>query len=459
MRGRTNVALSSGTAVANGKIEEFTVAEGETVNVGEFVSIKYDAQKEFLFKTTITKDRAKVSYVGNFDLYDMILVSSDERMEILVYNSLDLVGAIDLGKTSAMGTGGGLFTSTGSYSIYANAKIFGDKLVLIKPNSEESVTKFGTMYYYIYKIQLIDGTIIMSRIETESKIFMYKDPNSEELKELGDTKSTDFRGCIFEKINENYLIYGIKDLPYLCLYRISEEGISYVSQCRASFSGNIAGSLRISENKVIVLANEEAAFLEIDNNFSEISIVKTVKHEMFPSETYVTFSLLDGHDAIFFLSEGKNSMTSGQFIHFELHGEEIIEDKTIQNSICTFGFIKNNKLYALCNYKESEMRIIVYDYKVFLKEENFTSLFPINSNNHTNKNFMLFKEDDFKIFYGEKSEIEGFFSVKGKESGDLMIIGDKKMAYKYNGIGCSIGFSKTGGKSGDTIKVYVPKLT
>ncbi len=441
MRGRTNIS-SAGGAVANGKIKEFTVANGENIKQGEFVSVKYNAQKDLIYQTAgvTNSQESKAIYVGKYGDFDIVmLVPYSGEIQMIIYKTMNLVRTVNLGRSNDSQRGEG--------TKYVKAYLFNDKIIFIKSYNDNGTTVSNMMYYNMYKLQISGENI--SAVKIKSDVFKYVDASGSEQYADADTV---FGGCIFEKLNDEYLVYGSGGgkSPF-CLYKVVESDLEFVSFLEKQ-RNDLLGSVAAKQNKIIVFGEGYSHVLNISEDFSSISMGADINVELNSGYyIYVTNGLTYENNVLVFFNDGF-------FVHLDSENDLVIENKKLIGTTCTYGFVKNGKLYALCIYSE-KLKLIVYNFSVFLTKEHEVELFDI-SKSRTSVNCMVFDEDNFKLIYGDSgnsdSSKRGFFSARGELVGNSVTLGDEELVYKYNGDGESIGFSKTGGASGQKIKVYVP---
>ena len=67
MRGRTNITQRSGTVPVNGDVKEFVVANGNNINIGDFVSIFYEGESDNLLDIYGDNVYPEYEYVGELN--------------------------------------------------------------------------------------------------------------------------------------------------------------------------------------------------------------------------------------------------------------------------------------------------------------------------------------------------------------------------------------------------------
>lgn len=458
MRGRTNITQRSGTVPVNGDVEEFIVADGKNINVGDFVSVIYGNASYY----DGLDDSYNISYGS-----DMFEISNNKLVafygqNICVFNT-SINGGIEVDKILS-----GTFHSVGGVSDYSK--------VYKIDNSHFAIAYYSSLSGNVSSTLNID--IITLDIENNTVTFETKQ------------YSLNFSSSLIPKHLMGIICNGVIFIPY-----IGKEGTSYYRNLTiAWFDINLGdcGVCAITDyyyaiddyHGAIVQGegNEIYAFTTGYKNQKFDDYIACSKFTFLPEErslvlngmysqntgaihTYCTNGIVTyiGNDRFAIITDSRT-----------IEIVEIKETVTLLNSI-QLPFNELTKTYAsLFRYKdkyilfgENSSHLFIYSY-VFNLEEllnvtsitfntfNFITVYANVSNNIKDANIIPF-ENYFVLFGGKEESVwyGGIMCLCKVIGNNLSGVDSSNFVTNYNGN--SIGFAKTSGASGETIQVYVPK--
>lgn len=459
MRGRTNVINSTenssgGNIEINGNIETYKIVEDNAINKGDFVSIYKDTPvvNTIQMASESKKDYALLSYAGEYDGNKFYYILSS-----ITYKSMILLVCYSP-------TGEILFSTNmpasnfDSYSINEMV-VVGKYIVFVKNNYSNNNNNSAIS---IYSIDIVGRKI--EKVCEEN----YSDT----------TTSTATMGFVcavdderFATISKDYSTSKCK----LYLYKIKNiNGIVEIEMLDNIVIGTfITPIFKATGNKIVcITGNSTGSYCTIieineDNNLN-IILDSKIGVNFNSSEKYITCVLFVAGD-LFVLKKINNDSTI--YVIDILNGiVKATYEKKYLNSITYY----NNMLYGIVDDgmgKDFYVIFIEYLNGVFrtIKE---LLLFSSENEKPTIESDGLkyyMNTNTYLYFYGDKAKLFSYYyynyngnlykrffaEINMIKKGQDFVFNDDYIK-QYDG-SSALGVAKTGGKSGDTIEVYVPK--
>lgn len=449
MRGRTNITQRSGTVPVNGDVKEFVVANGNNINIGDFVSIFYEGESDNLLDIYGDNVYPEYEYVGELNGKKIIYVSNVKNINNSKIIVFDENGDIVLITTIGINLYGKRGIKT--------ACLVGQYLVVCGYSSYSSSYP-STFYLY--------------RFSSDCKI----------LESLGSYSfnNAGFGVCSICEVGVDVFIsvyYRNSSIKGISLFKIEDEEIKFVQDGSSVFNSlnNLSVIAIPNKNKngaYIILRDTYDNSLVCGNiivqdyqiSYNDISKLSLSSINYFGSWFFV-------NDNTFFIFSDNTKSTSGQrsFMVFEIIDEKIVfkmisEIPSISyngyslNPRYSFLLENNNIVFIYSRFNNANkiyyLFLYSYDNGVMVYEDELGELLNEDSNVFTS--MFVLKSNSFLLFYNYVEETStSIFKMEFNIIDNFIIKSGGSFVTEYNGK--SIGFAKTGGSSGDIIQVYVPK--
>lgn len=445
MRGRTNVTQRSGLVPVNGNIEEYEVADGKTIEIGDFVSIISEGEDENV--TTIysgsssTYVNVNYEYVGELNNNKIIFMNNPDAssnskilvldssgnvvllkdINILLYNKIGIKTSCLVGNYLVV-CGYNSFSSSGLSKVFYLYKFSDDCKTLTQLNSYSNDSIYGynsicaigsnmfaSVFYYSSSIK----GVALFKISNDSILLLDNETISEKIESQNIIS-------ISNKTNDGFYIIARDTYDGGLLYgnvKIVSESISSVTFVNTGVGISVIKSYcYINDDTIILLSSSKLFILNIVNG--EISYNTT--QEIYPQS-----------------DSGFSEHLIPLFI-YKINENELGVVTCINNRIkiiCLSYLYNGNGVFS---YNSNLGSLIDWESRVS------ESIFVLNLGNIY---LMLYN----KYLTTSSVVYKKLFSIVN----EMIIQSGKIFATEYNGK--SIGFAKTGGTSGKTIQVYVPK--
>lgn len=485
MRGRTNITQRSGTVPVNGDIKEFEVAEGNEINVGDFVSY----EKNILGPINISSisegnDYYNYQIIINEITYLKINVVDNKITIYLVKNGI-VISSVVLpvnytrnNKKPIILLGNKLiFLHYSYYYIYEINNDFSN-IELVKTGEAIGI---NVDFSSVYNNKIIFGSILSASMEVK---ISYLDENNNLI--IENTFSLETKGNYYYESNVPTFTFDIvNNVLNIWVGNIEryywEKGVIHqlnINETEVTYlKGEDFGILPLYTFKSMnyigdkmffnFCYNETPTYSEVYNRikYGIISIVNINENGIINIETSYTFP---GYIGISSSSKNYPYFTSGydfSFIPIDNNyflgfvssvykrNAEQVSSNTNENEGILF--------YSIFQYKDGTF-IQLGDWKELLRHDETILESSYYKKIVFNVSYNLFfkNNNEYDVYLGmaiDKSsyyEMSRIVKITFKiENNEISGISDK--VYNYNG--SSIGFAKTSGNPGDIIQVYVPK--
>lgn len=457
MRGRTNITQRSGTVPVNGNVENFIVASGKTINVGDFVSAIYGNASYY--------DNLSGSYVSNRGS-DMFEISNNKLVafygqNICVFNT-SINGGIEVDKILS-----GTFHSVGGVSDYSK--------VYKIDNSHFAIAYYSSLRDNVSSTLNID--IITLDIENNTVTFETKQ------------YSLNFSSSLIPKHLMGIICNGVIFIPY-----IGKEGTDYYRNLTIAWFDTNLGDCGMCEITDYYYAIDDYNGVLAQGENNEIYAFTTgFRNSDFNKHIACSKFIFSKEERSLVLEGMYNQNTGTRHVYLTkgvvtylgnnifaiVSGSRTIEVVEIKGTITLLNSMQilptNTIVRALLfKYKdkyiifgENNSRLITHSYVINLEELlsitsitpnnfNFVKIYANVSNNIKDANIIPF-ENYFVLFGGKEESVwyGGIMCLCKVIGNNLSGVDSSNFVTNYNGN--SIGFAKTSGASGETIQVYVPK--
>lgn len=415
MRGRTNVGGGNGIFV-NGDIDFYTIADGNSITAGDFVSRKIIPSIKQLYSTSATPNKG--DKVG-------------DNLYLFVVNQYLTLVKFD-GKTIEV-----VYAYTG----YRVPHCYYD---------EETGIIWGTAYIgsseYDWKI---------ARFEIENEKIRLKDLFSEE----HSGKYGDYLG-VYEKNNTFIIFSGSSTIQFDC-YAVSENGQvarntftkSFSSIKGMSFINNHGSRFYVLTSNSGTLNQTSARYINVSETEDEVEL-KFIRSAPSSYNTVgmATSRVIEKSGKAFFVYSDSSGEKYGSVkiciydMETENHTEydilpvnENFRFLEISDFITSDTFmVKINNKFLLLKYSWETNSIEIYSNTIELDNRAYSTCVPLVNQNSIGR-------------FGQYATI---FTVDGNT---LLAGEDQKIIQPYDKDIGSIGLAKNSGKAGDSIAVYVPR--
>lgn len=472
MRGRTNVLSGGGEVIVNGQVKEFEVASGNTISVGDFVSFTRNVDEP----TTVMQS-------GNFSSI-IIYKEDDFYIQKILYENSGVVQLVKNGEVKKS------LTIDNNYeAVYLSTL---SKLVI-----GDSAT------YSVYSVDKSLFSISLLKTTTSS----LDNFNRWQVFELGDkfltlkyrsnvvatifSLSSDNVVSVFKTVNISNSYYFWENGKGVGFYKNGKLSIfHWYSKLVLSYFNFDGDNLTIDGYNVLKpsIANQfYDCFVNYFNNNILLTFPLAIAGRLTDDSRNVTNYVIANYDetsdkivsqTIFNLEgyEGAAASTNYPYIS---NGYQTFLIPLGDNKFLCFAtaILKNNSDFgsstAETNSNYSIIYYCIYEYQnsLMTKVTNWIELYRANKPNFSNSywlikcflvNFMYYYlvENVYYCYFGLTSgnynanyDVYDLLLINFQLNND--VIGDvtgKVVSYNGN----SLGFAKTGGTAGETIKVYVP---
>lgn len=461
MRGRTNVISSGGEAVANGELKEFVVAEGENIGKGDFVSTKNNATKNIestigrcIFSGGYGLNECYIFDLGKFNGKTLVAAkpNADDGYTLYIFGeSDDKIKLLDAIKLEDSGGNSIQYIKSG------NIFLLGEYIFCTQYKSTSTRSHvYSYPHYSLYKI-VENGTSISLNPPAEGA---FKAEGVEEFLVYPSDLS-----YFVQKINENYLalyiVYGgdaTRDWEGIHLYKLENGELIHKSffNTEEDLGGSSLMSSCCYNGEDIVYTGKGGTFVFHFDSEAETISGKNVFNVGTGTQPKCNVFY---NDYIYFLS-------NTSIVKMKADGSSYPSTFPITEQDTRGVFSSEGILYRLCllkgkNTRAYDVGYIKYSANTVSEDEESPILF--RSGSYVSANILCIQNAEnlfFLYIQGNSSQTAdgSLTSVEGKMSKNEIVIGPDNVVYKYDGSSKSIGFSKTGGTAGETIKVYVPKV-
>lgn len=473
MRGRTNI-VARPTPIVNGDLKEFVVADGETIEIGDFVEYSYHSKDNFYYFDNIFP---KQSFdLGNGKILIIYKQGNNEKVQytVAIFQFINN----DLVKIS----GNVLFPSPSSTGIY-------NDVGMIRKLNETCyvVSLFPDMDMNKYDVV----NVFLIKINDEKNQVLYLD-RFDPLQHI-DTKKADI--ACFSETNEivvffitGYYDFGKTEKAVVCCIKISDDfkfvldNVKYTSV----WDGNVA------ENVFLQYVDEQNCYFIVTSGSSSSTSNNVYCRQFKISRDFTNRTELVVNNSMNFHASGSNMMSmwldDNVVVLDEDDGIVLLNGNYAKGSnvnsidksaivdlnfnvlgsnaiICSsykpwhFGLINNiglgtsrfnyNFIARVFHYDETSDSINTSNPVELYDREKLSGTVSYNIFGVLdigNGDYLLFVHKGYVAFHYEDGVL------------DQGLTGNLNVVEKYDGFGKTLGFAKTGGFSGETIKVYVPKI-
>lgn len=471
MRGRTNISGGGNGLAINGSIEQFQVAEGNTIVAGDFVEYEKLEQEEYFdsnhygkvypgFKNVVIPYKENIyvflSAMENSVVHLAKLVRFEKGSLEIIYNFPDIYGE---GNFYIMESGEFVVKSISGY-IYIY-RYENDVVTLISSiavsNSNDSGTGICSLKNLILDISY-NYCYIYRYGESEINYFGYKSFQS------GGTSASSVHVRCFPVSDNIVMVFSfISSYVYLTTLEIIDDGedITY-TQNRSTLFNNastgspagyyVQGNIQCVDKKVLVTRggfNDEISF----------------------SDTYI----YSWEDEFY-----KNNFQFNPFTIIKYEGFYDDFQYLVPYSNLTVQFVKNNVIMVACmpvsysskSYTYTRDKLVIFrielDWENYLmKYSNMVQYDPTEEIEST-ANFgfgwgNFFEDNEGNIIYiyqrGNVEDNTGRYLLNLNYNNGILSLGEQTNLVKPYSGGSAMGIAKDSGTAGDTIDVYVPSIT
>lgn len=429
MRGRTNVTQRSGAAQVNGDVKSLAVKTGNTISIGDFVSVEYGPSSSYL-----TSGAAALN-TQNRQVFNI----SDDKL-IFFYSNYaevyDTRNGIVL-ETKFVGT----WMTLGGVQ-YAVCKISNNKFAIIYSLSMIKYSDSGV------KIDFVTFDFENKSFEVETKL--YVNSNVSSISDYID--SVQYLNGKIIVVSGNYststyrwlLIFDV-DSTTVDYFQTSYKGSGKVSIVIADggdfylFCGSNEASIKIEKYNISTTTLLQGTFTFSDNSIRFYSTYCCyLGNNMFAIASTVYIDIISINDGtVSILNSLKFTKTIASY--FVYSGNLIVfEISSSNNTVIWYHVIPINNIgsYTLDSGFKFDLVSIVGYYTYWC----------INFNIVTNGFVLL------SMKYNTSNVANAILCVLN----DGIIAGYDSESFVTSYNGKALGFAKTGGSAGETIEVYVP---
>lgn len=430
MRGRTNITQRSGTVPVNGDIKEFEVAEGNEINVGDFVSYKtvenvsklFDAYGEITFWEYLGNNY--YAFILNNSLYLLKYENSTVNV-VYIYNDYII-------KAFSVLQDGSLICCVENSPYVIRLGFNGNELIFLNSAGSDASGVNSPNYCFVYENNFC---VIYSGSSTVYSYFYKLD----------------------ESFNINYISYTSSNLEYS---RIS-RGICNFANIGKDVYFMWAGGTSSTAQQYWFL-NKLSVDFENNTSSTESIYTNIIDYKKYKRNFLTPLLFNDKYYVIIYEPE---SSTSGYNEETKILIYNINSNTKTEQLLKNLGFnytsggligiqskIFDNNKFALL----FDMQVAILEFNEDVSEVNLISnILTIDVRNSIG---IILKNDlSFSLIMpGSSGTISQ--EVNCNESYNFLSqFLDKSFVTSYDGSSLSIGFAKTSGNPGDIIQVYVPK--
>ena len=457
MRGRTNITQRSGTVPVNGNVENFIVASGKTINVGDFVSAIYGNASYY--------DNLPGFYASNYGS-DMFEISDNKFVafygqNICIFNT-SINGGIEVDKVIS-----GTFHSVGGQ--YNYSKVY--KI----DNSHFAIAYYSSTSSSSSSILNID--IVTLDVGNNTATFLTKE------------YSLSFTSPLIPKYMMGIICNGVIFIPY-----IGKEGTDYYRNLTIAWFDTNLGDCGMCEITNYYYAMDDYNGVLAQGEDNEIYAFTTgFRNSDFNKHIACSKFIFSKEERSLVLEGMYNQNTGTRHVYltkgvvtylgngiFAIVSDsrtiEVVEIKETITLLNSMQILPTSTIVRalLFKYKdkyiifgENNSRLITHSYVINLEE-----LLSITSITPNNFNFVkIYANVSYNINIITIVPFENYFALYGGKENNVMgggriclckTIGNNlsgtdsdNFVTPYNGN--ALGFAKTGGVGLETIQVYVPK--
>lgn len=425
MRGRTNITPRK-EPIINGQLITATVEANDSISVGDFVEYRVD------YAETVTSDY-NVSVIDELETstYKILLISKNSQtyLELWKKSTQERVDSIVIDGYRGYGVSFDLVDDTHliakSYSCtYYYIGISNDSFTII-----QSLTQYSDNYA---EVCVLDSSHFISVFKTQSGSSTY-----------------------YIRIDK---------------FSFDNNGITYISNenVRVSFNTTVKYVKKVASNRIMIFCLSSSSSGEIylfgyDNNYAFSNILytsaeKSVDNVIRINETLFAFlnyyEQSSGNTYRLYLFKYDSTMdTISNYL--ELNLKNIFGGNFSEyGNMCAISLLNENQLAIIgcINFNNSARKGAILSYDDTDDSYSVSDAIQVsNLLNFTDVKFTIADSTDAKIV----SKI-GFIKLKIQDN-EFEHIPDKNYVKSYTG-GKAIGFAKTAGVGGDSVRIYVPEL-
>lgn len=449
MRGRTNITQRSGTVPVNGDIKEFTVADGEKINIGDFVTSIYGPSTYLDLPSNFRFDYGS----------DMFSIGNNKVVAFYGKNIciLDTQNGIVVEKV----IGGEFHSVGGSYDYSSVFKMDNSHFVI----AYKKTSSAKELYFDIITLDIENNTATFETKNYVTNLSLYPRysrcvvnnnfifvPFSGTISSTFhsylvwfDLGSNDFGFCEIIQ-GENYysiynedcqIVFGDNNEIYIFTNGYKSNYSNYVDVVKFTFNYVekelvLNGMYNILTNRAHYYFVHGSVCYIGNNNFAVSTLSKTIEIVKVNDSISLLNSIsLKNYDSLLFSFKDKLVILQNDSSSYLVNLVYVIDKNDLigvtEISFNTFNFVK---IYFI----KSSSGTLRFSYFGFVELEDSIVMFGL-SNGSNSATYRCCK------CIVDGNNLSGFDSINYVKS--------------YNGN--SLGFAKTSGTSGETIQVYVPK--
>lgn len=431
MRGRTNVTQRSGAAQVNGDVKNLAVKTGNTISIGDFVSVEYGPSSSYLTSGAAALD------TQNRQVFNI----SDDKL-IFFYSNYAEVYNTNNGivlETKFVGTWTSLYGSPS----YAVCKISNNKFAIISSLSMIKYSDSGV------KIDFITFNFEEKSFEVETKSYVNSNVsyisdyinsvqylNGKIIVASGQYSTSKFRWLLLfdvESTTVDYFQTSYKGSGIISIV-IADGGDFYL------FCGSNEATIQIEKYNISTTTLLKGTFTFSDNSNRFYSTYCCyLGNNMFAIASIIYIDIISINDGTVTILNSFKINTNYIASYFVYSGNLIVFEVSSTSNIVLWYHvipIKNIESYTLDSGFKFDLVSIVGYYTYWY----------INFNIVTNGFVLL------SMKYNTSNLANAILCVL--KDGIIAGYDSESFVTSYNGK--ALGFAKTGGSAGQTIEVYVP---
>lgn len=471
MRGRTNVLSGGGEVIVNGQVKEFEVAAGNNISVGDFVSFeKFQQSPTFVENVNTNSKRCFQVYISESVYLQVVQFGGDSHIYLVN-------GSIVKQKITV------------NYTSYPHEVFFlpSSRKVLLFKNGYISLCQIDELYENISYIKelSVTGTITCCNDKivslSSSSIKCYNLTSDNELNLLNSYSDinvgsesyykTFCKGSKLHIFNYKYAANTNKVSAKYSVLNVADDGtVSLISTSSNNSVPNFDMMMNLiytdANNFYIVLEDYSQCSYYKGYNLGYICFYKFDEDNMLQTwgigcmgyegtdSTSTNFPYYsNSYDFVFIPINDEFFLCFSATILFNNRDTETTEDEQQNYSVLFYSIYKKQEsdFARIGEWIElyRERTVTKHNSYYYAKEYKFSFSYYFKYGN------------EYELFLGSASYpsntshsyIDKIVKINFKvENNVITAISDKVTSYN----GSSLGFAKTGGNAGDTIKVYVP---
>lgn len=428
MRGRTNITQRSGTVPVNGDIKEFEVAEGNEINIGDFVSYKVKTSTSKLFDAygSITfweyLGGNYYAFILNNSLY--LLKYENETVNVVfIYNDYIV-------KAFSVLQDGSLICCVEKSPYVIRLRVNGDELIFLNSAGSDANGVNSPNYCFVYENNFC---VIYSSSGSIYSYFYNLD----------------------ESFNINYISYTSSKLQYS---NISRSVCNFANIGKDVYFMWAGGTSSTAQHYWFL----NKLRVDFENNTSSTGSIYTniIEYKKYKGGFLTPLIFNDKYYVIIYEPDNYSSTEETKILIYNINSNTKTEQllKNLGFNYTSRGLIgiqskifDNNKFALLF-----DMQVAILEFNEDVSEVNLISnILTIDARNSSG---IILKNDlSFSLIMpGSSGTISQELNCN-ESYNFLSQFLDKSFVTNYDGSSLSIGFAKTKGSPGDIIQVYVPK--